>query len=101
MRLLLTGETVHAQGALAIGLVEEVIKDSELDSGVRRMVNALLDASGSSIRTIKRLSRAPEVGALEQAMSSEGAAQLQALQSSDFHTRLEAFTSRVASGPRA
>jgi 2-(1,2-epoxy-1,2-dihydrophenyl)acetyl-CoA isomerase len=100
MRLLMTGETVDAQGALSIGLVEEVIPDSELDSGVQRMVNALLEASGPSIRTIKRLSRAPEVGALEQAMSSEGAAQLQALQSVDFQMRLEAFTARVASGSR-
>jgi 2-(1,2-epoxy-1,2-dihydrophenyl)acetyl-CoA isomerase len=101
MRLLMTGEVVDAQGALSIGLVEEVIGDSDLEAGVQRLVNSLVDASGSSIRTIKRLSRAPEVGALEQAMSSEGAAQLQALQSVDFQTRLEAFAARVASGPRA
>jgi 2-(1,2-epoxy-1,2-dihydrophenyl)acetyl-CoA isomerase len=96
MRLLMTGETLDAQGALSIGLVEEVIEDSDLDSGVRRTVNALLEASGSSIRAIKRLSRAPEVGALEQAMSSEGAAQLQALQATDFRMRLEAFAARPA-----
>jgi 2-(1,2-epoxy-1,2-dihydrophenyl)acetyl-CoA isomerase len=102
LRLLMTGETLDAPGALSIGLVEEVIDDAHLESGVRRSVNALLEASGSSIRTIKRLSRAQEVGALEQAMSSEGAAQLQALQSAEFHLRLEAFTARVAArGPRA
>lgn len=102
LRLLMTGETLDAQAALSIGLVEEVIDDSELESGVRRSVNALLEASGSSIRTIKRLSRAQEVGALEQAMSSEGAAQLQALQSPEFRMRLEAFTARVAArGSRA
>lgn len=102
MRLLMTGEVLDAQGALSIGLVEEVIEDSELDTGVRRVVNALLEAAGSSIRTIKRLSRAPEVGALEQAMSSEGAAQLQALQGADFRMRLEAFAARVAGrGSRA
>jgi hypothetical protein len=33
---------------------------------------------------------------LEQALSSEGAAQLQALQSAEFRSRLEAFTSRIA-----
>jgi 2-(1,2-epoxy-1,2-dihydrophenyl)acetyl-CoA isomerase len=102
MRLLMTGETLDAQGALSIGLVEEVIEDSELESGVRRTVNALLEASGSSIRTIKRLSRAQEVGALEQALSSEGAAQLQALQGPEFRMRLEAFAARVtARGSRA
>ena len=97
MRMLITGETVDAKDALAIGLVEEVIDDSNLESGVRRTVNALLEAAGSSIRSIKRLARAPEVGALEQALSSEGAAQLQALQGSEFRLRLDAFAARVAS----
>jgi 2-(1,2-epoxy-1,2-dihydrophenyl)acetyl-CoA isomerase len=96
MRLLMSGETLDAQRALSIGLVEEMIDDSQLDTGVRRIVNALLEASGSSIRAIKRLSRAPEVGALEQAMSSEGAAQLQALQGAEFRQRLEAFAARLA-----
>lgn len=96
MRLLMTGETLDAREALAIGLVEEVIEDSELESGVRRTVNALLETAGSSIRTIKRLVRAPEVGALEQALSSEGAAQLQALQGPEFRMRLEAFAARGA-----
>lgn len=102
MRLLMGGETVDAHTALSIGLVEEVIEDAELDPGVRRVVNGLLEASGASLRTIKRLSRAPEVGALEQAMSSEGAAQLQALQSPEFRMRLEAFAARLAGrGSRA
>lgn len=97
MRMLMTGETVQASEALAIGLVEEVIEDSALESGVRRTVNSLLESAGSSIRSIKRLTRAAEVGALEQALSSEGAAQLQALQSAEFRMRLEAFAARLAS----
>ena len=101
MRLLMTGETLDAPGAFSIGLVEEVIEDSELDTGVRRVVNTLLEAAGSSIRTIKRLSRAPEVGALEQALSGEGAAQLQALQGAEFRLRLESFAARAAARPGA
>lgn len=96
MRLLMTGETLDAAGAWSIGLVEEVIADADLDAGVRRIVGAMIAAAGSSIRTIKRLSRAQEVGALEQALASEGAAQLQALQGVEFRTRLEAFTARPA-----
>ncbi len=96
LRLLMTGETVDAAGALSIGLVEEVIEDSALDSGMGRVVGGLTAAAPSSIRTIKRLSRAQEVGALEQALSTEGAAQLQALQGAEFRTRLEAFTARVS-----
>jgi 2-(1,2-epoxy-1,2-dihydrophenyl)acetyl-CoA isomerase len=97
MRMLMTGETLNASEALSVGLVEEVIEDSALDAGVRRTVNSLLESAGSSIRSIKRLSRTPEVGALEQALSSEGAAQLQALQSPEFRLRLEAFAARLAS----
>jgi 2-(1,2-epoxy-1,2-dihydrophenyl)acetyl-CoA isomerase len=97
MRVLMTGEPVHAVEALSIGMVEEVTEDSGLESAVRRMVNALLECSAPSIRSIKRLTRAPEVGALEQALSTEGAAQLQALQSPEFRARLEAFAARLAS----
>jgi enoyl-CoA hydratase/carnithine racemase len=97
MRVLMTGETLDAMEALAIGMVEEVSEDSALDASVRRTVSALLESSGPSIRSIKRLTRAPEIGALEQALSTEGAAQLQALQSPEFRTRLEAFAARLAS----
>ena len=96
MRMLMTGDTVDAREALSIGLVEEVIEDSVLETGVRRTVNSLLESAGSSLRSIKRLTRAPEVGALEQALSSEGAAQLQALQGVEFRMRLEAFAARLA-----
>ncbi len=97
MRVLMTGETLDAVEALSVGMVEEVAEDSSLDSAVRRTVNALLESSGTSIRSIKRLTRAPEVGALEQALSTEGAAQLQALQSPEFRARLEAFAARLTS----
>jgi 2-(1,2-epoxy-1,2-dihydrophenyl)acetyl-CoA isomerase len=96
LRMLMTDQTIDAHAALSIGLVEEVIEDSELDAGVRRIVGPLIAAADSSIRAIKRLSRAQEVGALEQAMSSEGAAQLQALRSDEFRQRLEVFTARTA-----
>jgi 2-(1,2-epoxy-1,2-dihydrophenyl)acetyl-CoA isomerase len=96
MRLLITDQSVPAQEALSIGLVEEVFPDAELDVGVSRVTGAIIAAADSSVRAIKRLSRAQEVGALEQALSSEGASQLQALQATEFRTRLEAFTARVA-----
>ena len=48
------------------------------------------------MRTIKRLVRAPEIGALEQALSTEGAAQVQALQGAEFRRRLESFAARLA-----
>jgi 2-(1,2-epoxy-1,2-dihydrophenyl)acetyl-CoA isomerase len=94
LRVLMTDQTIDAQSALSIGLVEEVFDDDQLQSGVARVTSALTGAAHASVRAIKRLSRAQEVGALEQALSSEGAAQLQALQSPEFRARLEAFTAR-------
>jgi 2-(1,2-epoxy-1,2-dihydrophenyl)acetyl-CoA isomerase len=94
LRVLMTDQTIDAQSALSIGLVEEVFEDDQLQAGVARVTKALTGAAHTSVRAIKRLSRAQEVGALEQALSSEGAAQLQALQSPEFRARLEAFTAR-------
>jgi hypothetical protein len=48
------------------------------------------------MRSWNQRGRASEIGALEQALSSEGAAQLQALQGPEFHMRLEAFAARLA-----
>jgi 2-(1,2-epoxy-1,2-dihydrophenyl)acetyl-CoA isomerase len=96
LRVLMSNQTLDAATALSIGLVEEVIDDATLDDGVLRIVGEVLASADSSIRAIKRLCRAPEVGALEQALSTEGAAQLQALQGPDFLLRLEAFSVRTS-----
>jgi 2-(1,2-epoxy-1,2-dihydrophenyl)acetyl-CoA isomerase len=95
LRLLMTDQTIDAQAALSIGLVEELFNDVELENGVGRVTGALVTAAPSSVKAIKRLSRAQELGALEQALSSEGAVQLQALQSAEFRARLEAFAARA------
>jgi 2-(1,2-epoxy-1,2-dihydrophenyl)acetyl-CoA isomerase len=95
LRLLMTDQTIDAQAALSIGLVEELFNDVELENGVGRVTGALVAAAPSSVKAIKRLSRAQELGALEQALSSEGAVQLQALQSAEFRARLEAFAARA------
>jgi 2-(1,2-epoxy-1,2-dihydrophenyl)acetyl-CoA isomerase len=95
LRLLMTDQSIDAQAALSIGMVEEVFDDAELEAGVARVTSALIAGAHSSVRAIKRLSRAQEVGALEQALSTEGAAQLQALQSAEFRARLQAFTAKA------
>ena len=96
LRLLLTGETVEAGRARAIGLVDDVAEPGELDRRLGELLQGLTAAAPGSLRAIKRLVRAPELGALEQALATEGAAQLQALQSDEFRRRLESFTSRSA-----
>lgn len=94
LRMLVAGETLDATRAHAIGLVDEVVDDGALAEGVRAFAEKVFSGAPSSIRTIKRLVRAGELGALEQALAAEGAAQLKALQAPEFHRRLESFLAR-------
>jgi enoyl-CoA hydratase/carnithine racemase len=94
MRFLMAGETLDASRARAIGLVDDVVEDEALDQEIGRLTAGLAAAAPGSLRAIKRLVRASELGALEQALAAEGAAQLQALQGPEFHRRLEAFAKR-------
>ena len=94
LRFLMTGESVTAERACALGLVDEVKPGAELDSAVTATAHAIAAAAPASVRAIKRLVRTDELGALEQALASEGAAQIQALQSPEFQRRLEAFVTR-------
>jgi enoyl-CoA hydratase/carnithine racemase len=96
LRLLLAGETIDAARALAIGLVDEVAEPGQLEAEVAALATRLTAGATTSVRAIKRLVRAQEVGALEQVLATEGAAQLQALQGPEFRQRLAAFTARVA-----
>ncbi len=102
LRFLMAGETLDAARARAIGLVDDVSPDDDLDADAARLVKALASAAPSSLRTIKRLVRAAELGALEQTLSSEGAAQIQALRGAEFRDRLLAFAARgTASADRS
>lgn len=94
LRFLMAGETLDAARARAIGLVDDVFPDDSLDREVGRVLDGLAAAAPTSLRTIKRLVRAPELGALEQALSAEGAAQIQALRGPEFRARLLAFAAR-------
>lgn len=94
LRFLMTGEVVSADRACVLGLVDEVKGEDELEAAVTATAKAIAAAAPASVRAVKRLVRADELGALEQALASEGAAQIQALQSPDFQRRLEAFVAR-------
>lgn len=96
LRLLLAGETIDAARAQAIGLVDEVVESAGIDREVAALAERLTAGATSSVRAIKRLVRSQEIGALEQTLATEGAAQLQALQGPDFKRRVEAFAARLA-----
>jgi len=90
----MASETLDAERALGLGLVDEVVDDTALEAGIDAIVNKLVSAAPSSLRAIKRLVRTGEIGALEQTLATEGAAQLQALQGPEFRRRLERFLAR-------
>jgi 2-(1,2-epoxy-1,2-dihydrophenyl)acetyl-CoA isomerase len=94
MRFLMAGETLDAARARGIGMVDDVFDEAALDQEVAHIMAGLASAAPASLRTIKRLVRAPELGALEQVLAAEGAAQVQALQGAEFRRRLEAFARR-------
>lgn len=56
-RLLLLGETIGAEEALAWGLVERVVPDAELDAAVEDWVQKLLHAGPQAVRIQKQLIR--------------------------------------------
>jgi 2-(1,2-epoxy-1,2-dihydrophenyl)acetyl-CoA isomerase len=94
LRFLIAGETLTAARACALGLVDDVKDEAEFEAALAALAKAITAAAPASVRTIKRLVRAPELGALEQVLSSEGALQIQALQAPEFRRRLEAFAAR-------
>lgn len=96
LRILLAGETIGAVRAQAIGLVDEVVDDTVVEAELAALAGRLTAGATSSVRAIKRLVRAQELGALEQVLSTEGAAQIQALQGDEFRRRLESFAVRSA-----
>ena len=95
LRLLLADETIDARAALAMGLVDEVTQEADLDAAAARLLEGLLRSARGSVRTIKRLVRAGELGSLEQALAAEGVAQVEALQSEEFRRRAAAFQART------
>lgn len=54
-RLLLTGETIGADQALAWGLVEEVAEPGALDAAVARLAEAIIEAGPEAVRLQKEL----------------------------------------------
>lgn len=96
LRLLLSSESLDADAAFMAGLVSDVVDDESLEASGRALADRIASGAASSVRAIKRLCRAAELGALEQVLASEGAAQIQALQSAEFRERLKAFAARTS-----
>jgi enoyl-CoA hydratase len=67
-RLIYTGETISAQEAARCGLIENVVPEEQLDEGVNRWVEAILEAGPRAVRLQKMLLRQWERLSLDEAI---------------------------------
>lgn len=90
--LMLTGRFIHAERALTVGLVAEVVPDAELEAAAQPWIDDLLHASPMGLRMTKEgLAMAIDAGGLEAAMAIENRNQVMAASSPDFAEGMRAF----------
>ena len=95
--LLLTGETIDAEKALAWGLVEEVVPATELDRAVEARVQSLLAGGPEALRLQKALIRAWEELPMTDAIAAGVEAFARAFETDEPGRSLAAFLAERAS----
>jgi len=95
--LMMTGRFIHADRALATGLVSEVVADDQLEDAARTLIADLLAASPIGLRKTKDiLTRAAEIEDLSAVIRLEEHAQRECMEAGSFAPTLDA-----ASGAKA
>lgn len=90
--LLLTGDFIDAQRALATGLVSRVVPDAELDAAAREMAGRMLRNSPVALRLTKECLKVNiDAGSLEAAIAMEDRNQVLTATSKDFREGVAAF----------
>lgn len=90
--LMLTGRFIHAQRALATGLVSEVVPDDQLEAAVQPYLDEMLTTSPIGLRMTKEgLAMAVDANSLEAAMAIENRNQTMCGRSNDFQEGRRAF----------
>ena len=93
--LLLTGDFIDAQRALATGLVSRVVPEAELESAARELAGRMLRNSPLALRLTKEcLSVNIDASSLEAAIALEDRNQVIASSSRDFREGIEAFLAK-------
>jgi enoyl-CoA hydratase/carnithine racemase len=90
--LMMTGRFIHAERALATGLVSQMVPDAELEAAGEALVAEMLATSPIGLRMTKEgLGFAIDAGSLEAAIALENRNQLMCAASDDFKEGLAAF----------
>jgi enoyl-CoA hydratase/carnithine racemase len=95
--LMLTGRFIHAQRALAVGLVSEVVPDEALEAAVQPYLDEMLTTSPMGLRLTKEgLGLAVDAPSLEAAMAIENRNQVLCSRTEDFAEGMRAFLEKRA-----
>lgn len=90
--LLLTGRFIHAERALATGLVSDVVPDVELDAAGEALAREILENSPLGVRLTKEaLAMSLDAGSLEQVIAMEDRNQILCSLSPDVAEGMRAF----------
>ena len=90
--LMLTGRFIHAQRALAVGLVSEVVADDKLAEAAQPYIDEMLATSPMGLRLTKEgLNMTVDAASLEAAMAIENRNQVLCAGSEDFKEGMRAF----------
>ncbi len=83
--LMMTGRFIHADRALALGLVSEVVDDDQLEDAARALIEDLLAASPKGLRKTKEvMTRASEIEDLAAVIALEERTQMACMDPSSF-----------------
>jgi enoyl-CoA hydratase/carnithine racemase len=95
--LMLTGRFIHADRALATGLVSQVVPDAELTAAARPYIDEMLTTSPMGLRLTKEgLSAAVDASSLEAAMAIENRNQILCSRGPDAREGMLAFLEKRA-----
>ena len=90
--LMMTGRFMHADRALATGLVSEVVDDDQLEDAARALINDLLAASPMGLRKTKdTMARTSGIDDLAAVIALEEHTQLACMQASSFTQSVATF----------
>jgi enoyl-CoA hydratase/carnithine racemase len=90
--LILTGRFIHADRALAVGLVSEVVDEDALEAAANPYVEAMMTASPVGLRLSKEcINMSVDAGSIEAVIAMEDRNQVLCSRSEDFAEGIKAF----------
>jgi enoyl-CoA hydratase/carnithine racemase len=90
--LILTGRFIHADRALAVGLVSEVVDAADLETAANPYIEAMMTASPVGLRLSKEcINMSVDAGSIEAVIAMEDRNQVLCSRSEDFQEGIKAF----------